>query len=442
MITPLYQSLGPLGRAHRKQQTLLDGLAHAWRLDEVSGTRVALVGGQDLTDVNTVGVQPAGPSGTVAKFVASSVEYLSASALIGADADFSLDFWFKVDDVAASYTLFDSGGNGNIYLRCNTGFVQLIVRGFADTVTSAPVRANVWVHVTATHDSVANQIAITVNGVTTTAATGGPNGAATATLWGNRSGDIQPLNGQIARARLWLGRVLTPSEGLYNLGSAKTYAELSAAEKTNLTSSWEMDEASGNRADSHGANTLADNGTVGSVASTLSAKKNGAARFVKANSERLTHSSNASLQTGEIQFCVAGWVFLTSSGAGSDRCVISKGSEFYVDFGGTGVMEAQTMHLDAVLGDTIGYDAWHWFYFQYDPAISQIAIQLDGGTLYTATASNSITPDSGDLEIGSFFGGSGAMDGMIDELYWWKNRLLNADERTSLQNGLYYPFAA
>lgn len=70
--------------------------------------------------------------------------------------------------------------------------------------------------------------------------------------------------------------------------------------KTNLVSYWNLNEASGNRADSHGSNTLTDTNTVGSASDALMGT---VARFVSANSEslRITDASQSGLDiTGDI----------------------------------------------------------------------------------------------------------------------------------------------
>src|SRR5512137_2929130 len=59
--------------------TLLNGLVAYWPLDEQSGTRYDAVGDADLTDNNTVLASNAGPSGTVASFVAANSESLSVA---------------------------------------------------------------------------------------------------------------------------------------------------------------------------------------------------------------------------------------------------------------------------------------------------------------------------------------------------------------------------
>src|SRR4030042_3320047 len=90
-------------------------------------------------------------------------------------------------------------------------------------------------------------------------------------------------------AAFW-NRVLSTVEldALFNSGKAKTYAELTAAEKAGLVSYWNMDEVSGNRADSYDSNDLSDVNTVGSATAVAGAMHNAAASFVAAGSEYLS----------------------------------------------------------------------------------------------------------------------------------------------------------
>jgi hypothetical protein len=74
-----------------------------------------------------------------------------------------------------------------------------------------------------------------------------------------------------------------------------------------LISYWKLDEASGSRADSHGADTLAETGSVGSGTGIISS----AASFGNNSANYLGHASNTDLQTGDVDFTWAGWVKFT-----------------------------------------------------------------------------------------------------------------------------------
>src|SRR3972149_4825629 len=77
--------------------------------------------------------------------------------------------------------------------------------------------------------------------------------------------------------------------------------------KTSLISFWELEEASGTRTDSHGANNLTDNNTVTQAVG----KVGNAAQFTAANSEWLDRANEAGLQPG-VDFTFTFWLYLDS----------------------------------------------------------------------------------------------------------------------------------
>ena len=85
-----------------------------------------------------------------------------------------------------------------------------------------------------------------------------------------------------------------------------------------LVSYWKMDETSGSRVDSVGANTLTDNNTVPSQVGVIS----NASQYVAANSEYLSKASfNWATSIGN-SFTIAGWVALNAN-TGTDAYVLS-----------------------------------------------------------------------------------------------------------------------
>jgi len=126
---------------------------------------------------------------------------------------------------------------------------------------------------------------------------------------GSATGTTDAWDGNIAR----VGYYSTAGSdevrtSLYNSGRGKSYSDLTTAEKVGLVSYWNLDEASGNRADSHGSNTLTDNNTVTSATNGYPANLPGrVASFVAANSEYLSLSSG--IAELDDQFTLAGWVY-------------------------------------------------------------------------------------------------------------------------------------
>lgn len=76
-----------------------------------------------------------------------------------------------------------------------------------------------------------------------------------------------------------------------------------------LVAYWKLDESSGSRADSVGANTLTDNNTVTANVGRVYAT---AAEFLAANSESLSIADNTALSMQDIQMFFGGWIYLSS----------------------------------------------------------------------------------------------------------------------------------
>jgi hypothetical protein len=207
----------------------------------------------------------------------------------------------------------------------------------------------------------------------------------------------------------------------------------------NLISYWKLDEASGNAIDAHGANTLTQNGTVGTTAGKI-----GNARTFSGSPNYLSTASNSSLQVGDVDFTAAFWVRFNSlaiqqvpvgkwSLAGSNREYrfffqsASNRMLFQVSALGTA---AVTVAANLFGGLSTG--VWYYVVGWHDATANTISISVNG-------ISNSASHSTGVFAGSSIFGigRSGddfPTDGAIDECGVWK-RTLNADERAALYNG-------
>ena len=92
---------------------------------------------------------------------------------------------------------------------------------------------------------------------------------------------------------------------------------------TDLISYWPLNEASGSALDSHGANGLAlgvdpVGSGVGKVYATARDLE------VSSDTQYFTIASNASLQTGDINFSAAVWFLVEDFTAGTFRCIMGK----------------------------------------------------------------------------------------------------------------------
>ncbi len=221
---------------------------------------------------------------------------------------------------------------------------------------------------------------------------------------------------------------------------------------TNLISYWKLDEASGNRVDSVTAtgNDLTDNNTVTNNTGIIS----NCANFDTANSEYLSHTSNTSLQAGNIDFTFSLW-FRVESGTPSNTQLLAKDTDspassrdytidiqgstlrFYINGGGTG--------LGVDSSQAISTGQWYFVVAWHDASADTVNIQVNNGTVDSASTSGTAPQtSSAQFRLGArqYSGFEGYMLGKIDEVGFWK-RTLTSGERTSLYNsgaGLSYPF--
>lgn len=221
---------------------------------------------------------------------------------------------------------------------------------------------------------------------------------------------------------------------------------------TSLSGYWTLNETSGVRADSLGTSNLSDNNTVGATTGVLG----NAARFVAVNSEYLSHSDNATLSTGNVDFSFAYWVNFRS---GSAQVVLHKGYtsaadnlEFYADYNtlsankirwivGTQLSGGNYAYVES---DAISNNTWVFVVMWHDAANNQIGISINNGTPNTASWAGGAVDTTHPFFIGvdgNFSTGFGDFD--LDELGFWK-KVLTAQERTDLYNagvGCTYDFA-
>lgn len=197
---------------------------------------------------------------------------------------------------------------------------------------------------------------------------------------------------------------------------------------------WKLDESSGTRIDSHGANDLTDNNTVTSAAGIVA----GAAQFESANSEYLSHADNAELSAGDIDFSLTAWVYLDD--ISNDHAVIGKG---------TTSVEYQIYYTDAerfvfVVGDGVDSffisdetpitgSTWYFVVAWRNAATDETFIQVNNGTVYSGAGPTTVLDGSENFVIGEFLEAD-FMAGRIDEASFWK-RILTTDERADLYNG-------
>lgn len=220
-----------------------------------------------------------------------------------------------------------------------------------------------------------------------------------------------------------------------------------AALYASLVAYWKLDEASGARADSVGANHLTDNNTVASATGLVYPL---AADFVAANSEYLSVADNAALSMGDINFWMASWVKLDLKT--TDRYILAKGAAVdnrdyslayfsASDRFGARVFDSSGNSITAaiVLANSLGAPStgvWYFITAWHDAAANTVNIQVNNGIVDSASTTAAPGDSTGGLRLGNdavnstFF-----LDGLLGPTMFGKNHVPSVAEHTALYNG-------
>lgn len=225
-----------------------------------------------------------------------------------------------------------------------------------------------------------------------------------------------------------------------------------------LVSYWKLDEASGTRADSHGANTLTDNNTVTQGVGKIS----NAALFTAVNSEFLSAADSASLDF-TTAFTFSAWIYgddLTVNAAIASKWNYSSAGGWAIQLGSVNV---SIIRVFIASGPTDGgdnwvdfdagltSDVWHHVVVVYDGsqlAANRVKLYVNGVNIASfasaGTPADTLQNNAVALRIGDFQGLSRFWQGRIDEVAMW-NKVLTATEITRLYDsgdGEDYPLPA
>lgn len=210
---------------------------------------------------------------------------------------------------------------------------------------------------------------------------------------------------------------------------------------TGLVAYWNLNEASGARADSLGVETLTDNATVTSQVG----KQGNAAQFTAANLEYLSHADDAPLSLGAgVRMTLAGWFLFTSTtmalvgkwgGSGNFEYLLYLSSgglvQFWVSRNGTN---------NDFIGDRVPtLNNWHFLVGRYDGV--NLSCRVDAQPWQDLPYALDIFNGTSAFEIGRQ-AGIAYLNGAADEVGLWKRALTDA-EVDLLYNGgagTTYPF--
>ena len=223
-----------------------------------------------------------------------------------------------------------------------------------------------------------------------------------------------------------------------------------------LVAAYKLDETSGDRSSSYGAaNTLTDNNTV---ASSGTSKWGNSADFELDNSEYLSIADNADFSGSNVDLTFAVWAQLETKAASGTNQIISKflttgnqreynlaysqaSDRFVFTVSATG-----TSTVTSVTASSLGSPStatWYMIIVWHDAANDVIGIQVNNGTANTAAHTTGVFDGTAAFHLGA--GGTVAnfYDGLMDNVFFWKNRVLSDGEKTLLYNagaGLNFPF--
>lgn len=197
---------------------------------------------------------------------------------------------------------------------------------------------------------------------------------------------------------------------------------------TDLISYWSLSDAN----DAHGSNHLTNNNSVPFVAG----KVGNAADFEASSSHSLTRADNAGLSTGDIDFTIACWVNLESTGG--NRSIFQKADSNGLEYdlmtnGGTFQFRVSSgtgfANLTLVAGPNNGATTSTWFFLvaEHDSVNDLIKLSIDGGAFTTAAYSSGSYDSGAPVNLGGYVAFGEYTDGLVDEAAFWKRCLSDAE---------------
>ena len=221
-----------------------------------------------------------------------------------------------------------------------------------------------------------------------------------------------------------------------------------------LAAYYELEEASGNRLDSHtGGYTLTDVNTVGSGTGIQGT----AADFEQTNAEYLSRVSTNSVFDGVTSFSISAWVNIESFSAvyptvasvwndGSNNrawslAFVGNQPYFYISQLGT---NATLSNITS--GATLSTGTWHHLVGTFNGSTGNLRIYVNNTQYTNASGRTGIFNSSADFRIGhavTFASRSdGYFDGLIDEVGIWTKELTASEVSDLYNSGSGIPFEA
>lgn len=185
------------------------------------------------------------------------------------------------------------------------------------------------------------------------------------------------------------------------------------------------------------------------VTQTATAKVGTAANFVPASASKLTRNSEANLQTGDIDFTFACWVYAGSLAANiisiAKRDGVAANSEYQIGYlaGATNRFFGQVYRgagpvtINASSFGLPVINTWYFMVVWHDATADTLNIQINNGVVDSIATGGALQAAStAQFRIGARQDAGSELNwnGNIDQVMFWK-RVLTSGERTSLYNG-------
>lgn len=217
-----------------------------------------------------------------------------------------------------------------------------------------------------------------------------------------------------------------------------------------IISRWKLNEASGNREDSVGSNTLTDNNTVLSAAGQFGET---AADFERSNSESLsiTDASQSGLDVGNWSFAVWAKLEQLPSTAGGNMNIASKANatgnqrswqsyvksddKLNVEYAHAGGFDANSTRKNTTSAFFEAGDVGSWVHLAYSVTVASqsIAIYKNGvsvGVTSLFTGSSSVQNGTATFFLGNGEDNGGYFDGLLQDAIIWSVALSGAEVTT------------
>ena len=214
-----------------------------------------------------------------------------------------------------------------------------------------------------------------------------------------------------------------------------------------IVSCWHLEETSGSRVDAVGSNTLTESAVSTGYGTGLLGTN--AAKFDLNANQYLYCNDNATIRSGDFNFAWSAWVnpttlpgYWTPFGKWDglnkrEWAALGIGTKIslYYMKGGVqfGPFEAPTV---------LSVGAWALLFVWYDATADTFNLQVNNGTIATASLAGGPDATAGRFTLGVHDGGTSPMNGLLDECLHWKTTIPSAADRTAIYNGgsgLAYP---